>query len=134
MDIEYALIADHAEITGGKLYLMGGGWDLYRVAEFPAQVRLAVALGVRIGWEETNAARAVTVSIDHEDGERVANVDGHVTVGRPPHLAAGASQLAQVAVNFQLEVKLPGGYVVRVRAGEADAAVSQALPFRVVKA
>ncbi len=52
VELDYALIADHAEITGGKLYLMGGGWDTFASQRFPAAVRFAVATGVRIAWEE----------------------------------------------------------------------------------
>ena len=35
MEIDYALLAEHAEVTGGKLYLMGGGWDTMNVPEVP---------------------------------------------------------------------------------------------------
>ena len=33
-------LAEHAEVTGAKLYLMGGGWDTMNVAEAPANVRV----------------------------------------------------------------------------------------------
>ena len=41
MDIDYAIIADYAEVVGSKLYLMGGGWDTSTMPEVPFQLRLA---------------------------------------------------------------------------------------------
>ena len=36
MRVEYVMVADAAQVTGGKLYVLGGGWNQYRAASFPA--------------------------------------------------------------------------------------------------
>jgi hypothetical protein len=133
VQIEYALLADYAEIVGGKLYVMGGGWDFYRVASEPAQVRLAVAVGLRLEWEETNQPQPVTVRVEHEDGAELARIDGQVNVGRPPNLPPGSTQLAQLAVNLSLNLQQLGGFRVRINAGTGQSALTRTLPFRVVK-
>jgi hypothetical protein len=120
MDIDYALIADHADIVGGKLYLMGGGWDTFSAATLPAQVRLAVVVGVRIGWDETNRPVPVIVTVEDDDGATLVRIEGQVNVGRPPTLPPGATQLAQMAANVPVNIAKAGGGRCR-RGGEEPA-------------
>lgn len=42
MEFDYALLADHAEVINGKLYLMGGGWDVRQAPQAPARAQFAV--------------------------------------------------------------------------------------------
>lgn len=134
MELDYALIADHAEITGGKLYLMGGGWDTFGSARFPAAVRFAVAVGVRIGWDETNRPIAVTMRLEDDDGKVLTRIDGTVQVGRAPTLVAGSTQLAQLAAVISVQVERPGGHRVVVEvADQGQPTIRRVLPFRVVQ-
>lgn len=133
MEIQYILTADYAEIVNGKLYLVGGGWDMYGTPEVPANIRFAVAAGVRIGWEETNTRHTVRIFIEDDDGKELARIDGAVQVGRPANLAPGSTQLSQLAVNLPLTIQEFGGYRVRLVAGEGDAARETTIPFRVHK-
>lgn len=135
MDIEYALIADYAEMVGGKLYLMGGGWDTFTQAEVPAQLRLSLAIGVRVGWEETNNDFPVRVLIEDDDGHELVRIEASMNVGRPPTVPPGSRQLAQLAANVPLTVTQHGGYRIVIRAGADEAATSERiLPFRVARA
>ncbi|MBI2767508.1 MAG: hypothetical protein HYX53_16555 [Chloroflexi bacterium] len=132
MDIEYALIADYAEAVAGKLYLMGGGWDSYTAPELPAQLRLAVAVGVRFGWEETNQQAPVIITVQDDDGAEIVRLEGAMNVGRPAHLPPGSTQLAQLAANMPVTAQKHGGYRVVIVAGKDEAAVERRLPFRVL--
>src|SRR5690606_31264336 len=98
--IENAIIADYAEVNGSKLYVMGGGWDVYRAKTVPAQIRMAVALGIRLEWSETNQPIPVNIRVEDEDGAEVIRAQGSLNVGRPPQLPPGATQLAQLAANL----------------------------------
>ena len=132
MDIEYALLADYAEMVGGKLYVMGGGWDTSTQPTMPVQLRVAVAVGVRVGWEETNQQLPIKVLFEDDDGHELVRIDGQMNVGRPPTLPPGATQLAQMAANVPLNITQHGGYRIIVRAGEGpNAAPDRVLPFRV---
>ena len=134
VDIDFALIADYAELVNGKLYLMGGGWDTFNAAAEPIQLAPAIALGVRIGWEETNRNVPVRVTIEDDDGAEMVRADGNLTVGRPPGLEAGATQLAQMTARLGILLPRFGGYRVHVTVGTGDTAVERFLPFRIVKA
>jgi len=131
MDIEYALIADYAEIVAGKLYVMGGGWDSTTTSDVPTGIRMAVAVGVRLGWEETNTAIPVEMTVHDDDAQELVRVNGAVQVGRSADLLPGTTQLAQIAINLQLNLPTFGGYRVRVVVGAGD--VTRSLPFRLVR-
>ena len=133
MNIEYAIVADHAEIVGGRLFLMGGGRAAFNVDKTPGVARIAVAVGVRIGWEETNRPHKVRLVAEDEDGKELVRVEAAVNVGRPPDLPPGAGQLAQIASNVPLSVQAPGSFALRVTAGEDDATAQQLIPFRVTE-
>ncbi len=134
MEIDYTILAEHAEVTGNKLYLMGGGWDTMNAAEAPITIRLMLAAGVRIEWDETNAPIPLVVRIEDEDGKELFRIDGQMNVGRPPHLLAGSSQLSQMVFNFNVPMPKFGGYRVTVVAGSGEAQVRKALPFRLAQA
>lgn len=132
MQIEYALIADFAEIVAGKLYLMGGGWDTYWVEKAPAPVRIAFGVGVRVDWEETNRQIPVRVWIEDDDGKEMVRIDGEVNVGRPAGLPPGSGQLSQMAANVPFQAPHVGGYRIRCEAGGQEGGARAVLPFRVM--
>lgn len=130
MEIDYLLLAEHGEVTGNKLYLMGGGWDTMTVAESPANVRLNLAAGVRVEWDETNAPVPLLVRVDDDDAQEVFRLEGQMNVGRPPHLPPGTSQLSQMTFALALKLPRPGGYRVSLTAGAAERMVRRSVPFR----
>ncbi len=56
ISLDYLLVADGADAVGGKLYLLGGGWDRLMVPQLPGPpaVPFAVALGINVPWNLTN--------------------------------------------------------------------------------
>ncbi len=134
MEIDYLLLAEHAEVTGAKLYLMGGGWDTMNVADVPANIRIMVAAGVRVDWDETNVPVPLILRIDDDDAQEVFRINGQMNVGRPPQLLAGTSQLSQMTFAVQANLKRLGGYRITLSAGAEAAEVRRSIPFRLVKA
>lgn len=130
MDIEYAVLADFAEIVGGKLYLMGGGWDTTSATTAPAQVRIAVAVGIRIDWTELGKALPVVITVEDDDGQEYVRIEGAVTANRAANAVEGASQLSQMAANVAVALPNFGGYRVHIR---ADDQLERRLPFRMVQ-
>lgn len=133
MDIDFALLADYAEVVGGKHYLMGGGWDTWFTREVPAQIRLSLSVGVRVGWDETNTQIPVRGRIEDDDGKVLVRFDAQVNVGRPAHLPPGSTQLAQLAANLPLQIQQFGGYRAVIEVGEGDGSVERHIPFQVVQ-
>lgn len=128
------IIADYADIVNGKLYLMGGGWDTFYAKEAPSQVRLAIAVGVLVGWDETNVPLTVNVFVEDDDGKQMAKIEGQMQVGRPAGLPPGSRQLSQMAANITMTLPAFGGYRVRVAAdGPKHEPAERNVPFRMLE-
>ena len=118
--IEWLILADAAEVVGGKLYLMGGGWDRLTVNSQPAKKNLAVALALRVPWHETNRQHAFRIDMTDEDGKQIVSINGATEVGRPAGIPAGQPQLAQLVVNFDATFEKLGTYVITARVNDSQ--------------
>jgi hypothetical protein len=113
MDVEWLILADAAQITGGKLFLLGGGWDVLTVSRpFPVTQRCAVATSFRVPWNETNTRRGIEIRVVTEDGVELVKVDGQVEVGRPAGIPPGSDQRAQITADMTLRLEAAGTYSV----------------------
>ena len=106
---------------------MGGGCTL-DVAEVPATVRIVVAAGVRVDWDETNVSIPMVIRMDDDDAQEILRLNGQMNVGRPPQLLAGTSQLSQMTFAMQAALKKFGGYRVTLVAGTGDSEVRRSIP------
>lgn len=88
------LLCDAAQMVGGKLYVLGGGWS--RVLAL-APLNMALAVSLRVPWHEANRAMPLRIDLVTEDGQPVLagegqggiSLKGQVEVGRPPGLRPG---------------------------------------------
>ena len=116
VSLDYLLVADGADAVGGKLYLLGGGWDRLKVPQLPGlpAVPFAVALGINVPWSLTNRKIGFSVDVQDADGGEVAQLaGGEFEVGRPPGLRAGTSQRFQITVPAQPQFSAEGRYVIQ---------------------
>jgi hypothetical protein len=127
--VEWLILADFAEVIGGKLYLMGGGWEAIGGDSLPIVRPMGIAVGVRVPWTETNQRHTVEIQVQDEDGQQVAKIDGHFEVGRPPGMPSGHPQRFQLAMNMHLSFQKAGGYLVVARLNGTALART---PFRVL--
>jgi hypothetical protein len=129
--IEFLILADHAEVLNGKIYMMGGGWDVFTVRSgFPARKSFAIAMGVRVPWEETNRPHRVEVRLVDEDNQTVAaQIEGDLIQGRPAMLPQGHSQVVPFALQIHAEFKQPAEYAIRTL---LNGEFARAWPFRVI--
>jgi hypothetical protein len=89
------LLADHAVVAEGKLYISGGGWS---VTSGGAPSAIAVKLDVP--WDRTNERLQLRLRLVGQDGEQVTvpgpegpqpvEIAAEAEVGRPAGLAHGA--------------------------------------------
>ncbi len=122
MDVEWLILADAAQVVGGKLYLLGGGWDVLNVATaFPVQQRCTIAAAFTIPWTETNQPHDVAIDITDSDGSSLGTISGRVEVGRPPGLPQGSGQRAQLAAEIGLTFPTLGTYVITARVNGIEA-------------
>jgi len=96
--IDFLMTADYAEVVGGKVYLMGGGWDRFSPATYPAQLRIGVAVGVRVPYLEANMPHHFSVALVRGDGGELFKVEGNLETGRAPG-SRGDSTLVPFAAN-----------------------------------
>ena len=129
MDVEWLIVADAAQVVGGKLYLLGGGYDRVTLQkEPPVPHSMAVAVAFRVPWNDTNVRHDFEVEILDGDGHRIVNGKGQFEVGRAPGITPGQDQRTQLAMNFGWKVEKLGSYeaVARVKGAE------RRFPFHVV--
>jgi hypothetical protein len=120
-EIEFLILADHAEAVNGKLYLMGGGWDRRTLADFRQPQIIAVAVGILIPWTETNRPLPLVVALTDLDGASIAPpLQTQLTAGRPANAKPGQKLRYMLAVNFQTAIPRPGEYVVDARIGSSS--------------
>lgn len=114
--LDFLLLANHVETVNGLLYISGGGWTDHHRARVPGgeapMSHMGVAVSVTVPWTQTNTPHTVTVRLEDEDGAALAQVVGHINVGRPPQLPPGSSQ--PVMIGFPLDLRFPktGGYTL----------------------
>jgi Family of unknown function (DUF6941) len=128
--VEWLILADYAEIIGGKLYLMGGGWGVLTVnTAFPHARPVGLAAAFSVPWNETNQRNTVEIEMLSDDGQTVGKVGAQFEVGRPVGIKAGQDQRFQLAANVHLKLPGPGTYVIVARIeGQEGARV----PFNVI--
>ena len=126
MKIEYALLADAAQAVGGKIFVLGGGWNLFRSPTFPAPVQLAVAIGLGFTSDEVGLKCPLTVVIADEAGVPIIpEMKGQVETGETaPDVPKTAAVKIPVAINVNLSLPHPGTYGIVVTAGTSTAQIS----------
>jgi hypothetical protein len=98
------LLADHAVVAEGKLYVNGGGWSIRPAG--PTQMFLALKFDVP--WDLAGRPIEVELRLVDEDGHLVAQrtpqgdqpvlVNARLEVQRPPGLTPGAPIDAAMAI------------------------------------
>ena len=122
-EIELLMLANHAEVQNGLLYLSGAGWDTvtrsYREGKKPGPQHFSIALSVRVPWMETNQRHEVVIRVEDEDGHStLMKAAANIEVGRPPGRVPGSDSRSPLAVNSIVHFPKPGGYRVRATLGD----------------
>jgi hypothetical protein len=126
-----ALLADSAQVTAGKLFLIGGAFDTLTTRTLPAVHRsIAVVLVAEIGPADRNRDLSVTIRmVDEDGGETGLQATGKFRVGTPSSLPAGATSSVPLVTMFtNVRFEKGGGYVFVVEHDDAELA---RIPLRV---
>jgi hypothetical protein len=118
IEIPYLFLADGAQSVGGKLYVLGGGWDRIIVPQVPGKpsVSFSIALGIRVPWTHTNRKFALALELIDADGERVGDELGlQLETGRPPGLKPGTPQNVPLGIGAHPEFPVVGAYTFVVK-------------------
>lgn len=121
-EIEFLILANHAEARDGLLNLLGGGWTEHR-RRIPkggtAPVsHFGIGVSVLVDWNDTNRPHRLILRIENADGHEIAKIEGDVEVGRPPGIQPGSSQRTVLAFNIDTRWPSAGTYRVVARLGD----------------
>jgi hypothetical protein len=107
------MLADHAQVAEGKLFISGGGWSSCAAGPTPC----AVAVLFHVPWQHTNEMIKFTLRLIDEDGHQViqsgshgpqpVQVNGQFEAGRPPGMTPGSE--IGVPMTFGSVLHLPAG-------------------------
>jgi hypothetical protein len=109
------ILADAAQAIDNKLYVLGGGWSVTGPDPTPS----AIALALKVPWDEANAPHDLRIELLDSDGQSVVVgdpdggkpvvIESHFEVGRPPGLRPGTPIDLAFAVNISPLPLPPGG-------------------------
>jgi hypothetical protein len=121
MKIDYVVLADCAQAVAGKLFILGGGWKIFRATIFPSPIQLALAISVSFNSTESAMKFPLAVRILDDAGTPIApEVGGQIETGVPSaDLPRGVNQSVPFAVNLNLSLPHPGRYKIMVTVGSA---------------
>lgn len=113
IQIKVMLLADSAQAVGGKLYVLGGGFDRINMPTVPFAHRFDLAMLIEVPWGATNQPYQIVVELLDADGESVGyRAEATMETGRPPGTRQGTSLTVPMAVPVVAEFRAPGRYML----------------------
>jgi hypothetical protein len=126
VNIHALMLADSAQAVDGKLYILGGAWNMLRFPTFPASLMVGIAVAIDVDWNETNRRHHLDIHFEDADGhEMEPRIGADFEAGRPPGAIAGADLRIVLAVNGPLTVPAPGTYSAVATIGGQELARSR---------
>ena len=131
MNIEWLILADTAEVIGGKLYMMGGGWSrIYAQSDEPFERRIALALAITVPFNETFEPQSLEIEFVDGDGHRISKkIEGKFEVAPSVGTPRQMDQRMMLAVNVNLPIPGTGVYEAIARVPGAE---EERVPFHVM--
>lgn len=122
MRIDFLLVADAAEVVNGKLYMLGGGWDLFHSPVFPTVTRIGIAAGILFETQELDQIHRVVVRISEIGGrDLLSPLEAEIRPKPRPVKTEAARSI--IALNPSLQIPGVGLYEVKVAIREWEHAV-----------
>jgi hypothetical protein len=122
MKIDYVILADAAQGAGGKIYILGGGWSVFRAPAFPAPVQLGLGIGISHTSKEFGMTYPSSITIaDDADVPVITPVSGPLQIQpAPTDIPQGVTQhRLPFAAQFGIALPRPGKYSITVRIGSS---------------
>lgn len=125
------VLADHAAVESGKVYIQGGFWNRLFFPSFPAVTHFGVAAILHVPWRAYHQTHKFSIWFEDADGGRVGGeMGGEFSVGTSPDMRVGDETIMPVSAminNFAIE--RPGDFAAVL---SVDGAEISRWPFRAV--
>jgi len=133
MELDFAFLADAADVTMGKLFVMGGAFDTIHVPGFPAvHPMLAVVVRLLFKPHDLDRKHELEILLLDADGRQTASAKGDLNMPKAPGAPAGWKQAIILPLRFyNLPFKLAGHYSFEIL---ADGQMLKAIPLRIIEA
>ena len=113
LNVDFMILADGAQAVGGKLYMLGGGWDRLLVPKLPGppQAPYSVAVAINVPYSMTNRRFGFALQLVNADGDPLGDTfTVEFEAGRPPGMRPGSKQAILLAANTRPDFPAPGMY------------------------
>jgi len=132
MDLDFALLADAADVSSGKLYVMGGAFDTIQVPAFPAMHPvLAVVLRLLLSPIDLDRKHTLQILLLDADAKHIASAQGELTVPKAPGSPQGWKQAVLLPLRFfNVPFRESGHYNVEILINDQ---MIKAIPLRVIQ-
>src|SRR4051812_1693301 len=133
MDLDFAFLADAADVASSKMYVMGGAFDTIYVPAFPAtHPVLAVVMRLLMGPMDIDRKHKLDINLYDADGRSIASAPTELTVNKSPDLPQGWRQPFTLPLRFlNTPFQKPGHYSIEIL---WDGTLAKAIPLRVLQA
>ena len=101
MEVDFAFLADKADIVGGKLYVLGGAFDAISAKQVPVvHSQMTLAIRFLLSPSEVNREHKLEVILMDSDGKRIIALPGQFSVKPHPENVLGYKIPFLTALNF----------------------------------
>lgn len=129
LQIDFVILADSAQEVNGKLYLLGGGWNIHHAEQYPSTLQFGAAIGILVPWGETNTKHPTSFSIGPTEEAPLLRGEAQFEVGREVGIRPGMTQRVILAFSGLISLPHEGTYeVVASVAGAEKHITFEALP------
>jgi hypothetical protein len=121
VELGFLILTDHSEAVNGKIYVIGGGWNMLRFAELPTEHAFGISFGIDVPWDQTNQRHTLRLELQGPDGERLGDeFSFEFETGRPPGSVPGQDQRIVLSLNASIGFENPGPHAVLMHDGEQE--------------
>lgn len=116
MEVDFAFLADAAEVSNNKLYVIGGAIDTIWVPKIPfVHPHMTFVMRLLFSTAEVGNTHKLEIHIVAADGKRVATIGGNLEIKGNSSASSGRKQGLMTALNIaNLKFDSLGDYAFEV--------------------
>lgn len=118
--IDFLILADRAESSAGKLYMIGGAVDRLAVLDGQQPIPLTIVVGLAVRRQDTGTHLPLRVTLRPVDGPPLRQVDGSIRVDWPEETPDWFHVRTSVAINGLWSFGQSGVYEIEATIGESQ--------------